>query len=153
MDIYELIEQLENEFDASKSFLWSKKSLVDIKKCAELVSNLKRSLPDAITEATYLLAQKDKIIDDAKRSAEKTLIEANYRAEQIVNESVLVEKAEAEAKAILSDAQNKAEHMELNVKSNVDKMLKSIEDYLMENLMIVRNNREELSGSLKKKKN
>jgi len=152
MNIYELIEQLEDEFDTSKSFLWSKKSLVDIKKCAELVSELKRALPDAITEASYLLAQRDKILEDAKKSAEKTLAEANYRAEQLVNESSLVVKAENEARALVQDAQNKAEHFSNNAKCNVDKMLKSIEDYLMENLMIVRNNREELAGGLKKKK-
>lgn len=151
MNIYEIIEQLEDEFDASKNFLWSKKSLVDIKKCAELVSELKRALPDAITEASYLLAQRDKILEDAKKNADKTIQEATYRAEQIVNESALVVKAENEARALIQDAQNKSEHFTQNAKCNVDKMLKSIEDYLMENLMIVRNNREELAGGLKKK--
>ncbi|MBQ9790816.1 MAG: hypothetical protein IJW24_04425 [Clostridia bacterium] len=33
-------------------------------------------------------------------------------------------------------------------KSNLDKMLKSVEDYLTQNLHVVRNNREELNGSL-----
>ena len=63
----------------------------------------------------------------------------------------LVVKAENEARALIQDAQNKSEHFTQNAKCNVDKMLKSIEDYLMENLMIVRNNREELAGGLKKK--
>lgn len=151
MDIYELIDQLEAEFDTSKSFLWSKKSLVDIRRCGDLVSRLKRSLPTAISEATYMLAKKDKILEEAKQRAESIVKDATIKAQAILDENRIKEQAEAEAQEIVLNAQSKAEHFSDNAKCNVDKMLKSIEDYLLENLMIVRNNREELAGSLKKK--
>ena len=62
MDIIQIIDELEQEFINSKNFLWSKKSLVDMEKCATLVAELKSSLPIAIQEARYVLSKKEQII-------------------------------------------------------------------------------------------
>lgn len=149
MDIKVIIEELEKELSESKNFLFNKKkALVNMDKCGSLVEELKHSLPPAIQEANYILGQKDKILSQAKLQAEQTLKEAEIRVEQLLSESELVRKAEIEAEEILDNANKKANQMMAAVKSNIDRMLKSVEDYLMENLSIVRSNREELNGSI-----
>ncbi len=149
MDIRVIIEELEKELTESKNFVFNKKkALVNMDKCGSLIEELKHSLPTAIQEANYILGQKDKILLQAKQQAENTLKEAEIRVEQLVSESSLVRKAEDEAEEILDNATKKANQMMAVVKSNIDKMLKSVEDYLMENLNIVRSNREELNGSI-----
>lgn len=149
MDIKVIIEELEKELSDSKNFMFNKKkAVVNMEKCGSLIEELKHSLPPAIQEANYILGQKDKILMQAKEQAENTLREAEIRVEQLLSESSLVRKAENEAEEILDTANKKANQMMAAVKSNIDKMLKSVEDYLMENLNIVRSNREELNGSL-----
>ena len=144
MDINQIIEELEAELVKSKNFLWNKKN----DKCMALVDELKRNLPTALKEASYLLSQRDKILFQAQESAKKTIAEAEQRAEHIVSESELVKRAEEEADEIVETANRRTSQMYAATKSNLDKMLKSVEDYLTENLHIVRNNREELNGTL-----
>ena len=52
MDINQIIEELEAELVKSKNFLWNKKN----DKCMALVDELKRNLPTALKEASYLLS-------------------------------------------------------------------------------------------------
>ena len=149
MDIKVIIEELEKELSESKNFLFNKKkSLVNMDKCGALIEELKHSLPPAIQEANYILGQKDKILQQAREQAENTLKEAEIRVEQLVSESSLVRKAEEEAEELMDATTKKCNQMMAAVKSNIDKMLKSVENYLMENLTIVRNNREELNGAI-----
>ncbi len=152
MDILQLIEELEDEFSKGKNFLWSKKSLVNLERCAELIDELKRSLPTAIQESRYILSQKDKILSQAKEMSEKTIKEAELRAEQLVSESNLIKQSEEEAQEIVDNANKRCNQLYNVTRENIDKMLKAVEDYLLENLHVVRNNREELNGGLFKNK-
>ena len=148
MDILQLIEELEDEFSKGKNFLWSKKSLVNLDRCAELIDELKRSLPSAIQESRYILTQKEKILSQAKEMGERTIKEAELRAEQLVSESSLIKKTEEEAQEMMDNANKKCSQLYNVTKENIDRLLKSVEDYLLENLHVVRNNREELNGGL-----
>lgn len=148
MTIYELIETLENELIGSKNLLFSKRGAVDIEKCEQLVSDIKKELPNAIQEATYLLAQKDKIIYNAEESAKKIIKNAESNASLILNELEIQKYAEERANSLIEQAEKQCEIKQNIVKNNIDKLLKSIEDYLKENLHIVRNNREELAGTI-----
>lgn len=152
MDIIQLIEELEQEFSQGKNFLWSKKSLVNLERCAELIDELKQNLPTALQEARYMLSQKETILANANELANKTIKEAELRAEQLVGESELVKKAEDEAEEILDNANKRCNHLMNVTRENIDKMLKAVEDYLLENLHIVRSNREELNNVFAKKK-
>lgn len=152
MDIIQLIEELEDEFSKGKNFLWSKKSLVNLERCAELIDELKRSLPTAIQEASYILSQKEKILTQAKETADRTIKEAEIKAEQLVGESDLVKKSEEEAEEIIENANKRCGQLFNVTKENIDKMLKAVEDYLLENLHIVKNNREELNNAINKNK-
>ena len=143
-DINALIEELEEEFAKSKSGLFGKKA--NMEKCEELIEELKRTVPSAIQEATYILSQRDKIIDQAKEMAEKTLKEAEIRAEQLLSEGELIKKSEEEAEEIVDNAEKRANQLFAVTRDNIDKMLKSVEDYLMQNLSVVRSNREELNN-------
>ena len=151
MDIIQLIEELEQEFSQGKNFLWSKKSLVNLERCAELIDELKVNLPTALQEARYVLSQKETIIANANELADKTIKEAELRAEQLVGESELIKKSEEEAQEILDNANKRCNHLMNVTRENIDKMLKAVEDYLLENLHIVRSNREELSNVFTKK--
>ena len=148
MDINQLLEELELEFAQGKNVLWSKKSLVNLDRCVELIDELKRNLPSAIQEASYVLSQRDKILSQAKETANRTIKEAEMRAEQLISESELIKKSEEEAREIQENANKRCSQLYNVTKENIDKMLKSVEDYLLENLHIVRNNREELNGGL-----
>ena len=83
MDIVQIISELEHEFVNSKNFLWSKKTLVNMDRCASLIAEIKANLPTAIQEATYVLSKKEQIMNNAQAEAKRTIAEAEFRAEQL----------------------------------------------------------------------
>ena len=143
-DINALIDELQEEFAKSKSGLFGKKA--NMERCEELIEELKRSMPAEIQEASYVLSKRDKILEQAKEMAEKTLKEAEVRAEQLLSDSELIKKSEDEADEIVENAEKRANQLYAVTRENIDKLLKSVEDYLLQNLHVVRTNREELSN-------
>ncbi|MBR7172432.1 MAG: hypothetical protein IKD36_01425 [Clostridia bacterium] len=148
MDIVQIITELEQEFVNSKNFLWSKKTLVNMDRCASLIAELKANLPTAIQEATYVLSKKEQIMNNAHAEAKRTVAEAEFRAEQLVSSSEIFKKSEQAAQELMDKTNKKCNQLYLVTKENVDKMLKSVEMYLDENLNIVRRNRDELERTI-----
>lgn len=148
MDVIQIIDELEQEFVSSKNFLWSKKTLVNMDRCASLIAELKANLPSAIQEASYVLSKKEQIIANANDEANKIIADARYRADQIVNGSDLVKQSEQQAGKILNDATRKCSDLYNITRNNIDKMLKSVETYLDQNLLVLRRNRDELDSAI-----
>lgn len=145
MDIRQIIENLSEEFYKGKSFLWGKKALVNLQKCEELIEELRKKLPTSISEANYVLTKRDKIIENAKTQADEILCKARAEAALMISNSTIVKESKAHAINVIEKAGKEAQFIEVNSKENIDKMLKSIEDYLIQNLNIVKSNREELA--------
>ncbi len=153
MDIVQIIDELEQEFIGSKNFLWSKKSLINMDKFASLLADLKANLPEAVQEASYVLSKKEQILNNAKAEARKTIAEAEFRAEQLVSSSEIFKKSEREAAELMESTNRKCAELYNVTKSNIDKMLKSVDSYLEQNLQIVRQNRSELEIAINKIQN
>ncbi len=148
MDIIQIIDELEQEFVNSKNFLWSKKSLVDMDKCAALVAELKANLPNAIQEARYVLSKKEKILSEAQAEQARVLEETKKQAHHLITTSEIAKQSEKYADELVEKANKKCEQLFLITKENIDKMLKSVETYLDQNLNVVRRNRDELENAI-----
>ena len=148
MDINQIIDALEREFANSKNFLWSKKTLVNMDKCASLIAEIRANLPQAIQEASYVLSKKDQILNNAQAEAKHIIAEAEYRAEQLVSSSEVKKRSEKIADETIQRASKKCDQLFAVTKENVDKLLKSVELYLDQNLDVVRRNRDELDTAI-----
>ncbi len=153
MDIVQIINDLEQEFVRSKNFLWSKKTLVNMEKCAALIAELKANLPSSIQEASYVLSKKDQILNNATASAKKIIAEAEYRAEQLVSSSEVFKKSELEAKELIKSAERKCDELFAVTRQNIDGLLQSVQGYLDQNVRLVKNNRDELNRTIISLKN
>lgn len=148
MDINQIIDALEREFANSKNFLWSKKTLVNMDKCASLIAEIRANLPQAIQEASYVLSKKEQILNNAQAEAKHIVAEAEYRAEQLVSSSEIKKRSERIADETLQRATRKCDQLFAVTKENVDKLLKSVELYLDQNLDVVKRNRDELDMAI-----
>lgn len=148
MDISQIIDALEREFANSKNFLWSKKTLVNMDKCASLIAEIRANLPQAIQEASYVLSKKDQILNNAQAEAKHIIAEAEYRAEQLVSSSEIKKRSEKIADETMQRATKKCDQLFAVTKENVDKLLKSVELYLDQNLDVVKRNRDELDNAI-----
>ena len=148
MDINQIIDALEREFANSKNFLFTKKTLVNMDKCASLIAEIRANLPQAIQEASYVLSKKEQILNNAQAEAKHIVAEAEYRAEQLVSSSEIKKRSERIADETVQRANRKCDQLFAVTKENVDKLLKSVELYLDQNLDVVKRNRDELDMAI-----
>lgn len=150
MDIVQVIDELEREFVNSKNFLWSKKTLVNLDKCASLIAELKSKLPEAVQEANYIISKKEQILNNATAQARKIEAEAEFRAEQLVTGSEIFRRSEQEASELIENAQHKCAELYAVTRENIDKMLSAVEQSISQDLLMVKGNRKELESTLRK---
>ena len=150
MDILQIIDEIDQEFVNSKNFLWSKKSLVNMDRLASLIAELKANLPDSIQEASYILSKKEQILNNANAEARKTIAEAEFRAEQLVSSSKIVKKSEEEAAEIIARTNKKCAELYSVTKENIDRMLASVENFIEQDLQMVRQNHADLDVTISK---
>ncbi len=148
MDINQIIDALEREFANSKNFLFTKKTLVNMDKCASLIAEIRANLPQAIQEASYVLSKKEQILNNAQAEAKHIVAEAEYRAEQLISSSEIKKRSERIADETVQRATRKCDQLFAVTKENVDKLLKSVELYLDQNLDVVKRNRDELDMAI-----
>ena len=146
MELNSILEELKEELISQKGFLWSKKNKDSITKCLSLVDDVQMNLPSALQEATFIITQKQKILAAAQDAANKIVAEATQKAQELTAENAITKQAQIEAEAMVGNANKRCNQLYSSTRDNIDKMLKAIEDYLTDNLHVVRNNREELAG-------
>ena len=117
-------------------------------KCASLIAEIRANLPQAIQEASYVLSKKDQLLNNAQAEAKHIVAEAEYRAEQLVSSSEIKKRSERIAEEMVQRATKKCDQLFAVTKENVDKLLKSVELYLDQNLDVVRRNRDELDTAI-----
>ncbi len=145
MDILKLLDEMESELTDKKG-LFSKK--VDIGRCVDILYEMKRVFPESIREADYIVANKNKILENADNVAKNTIREAEERAEHIIDNSELIKRAEIEAKNIIDTGYMQCDTLVDRTKAHLDSMFKDIEQFLLSTLTMIRNNREELRGAM-----
>lgn len=151
-DVIGLIEQLENNLASARNAMFSRKVVVDAEECLDLIARLKNCMPQSIHEAESLVSRAETIISNAEMRAQKIVREAEMRAEQIVSESELLKRAEEEGESIRQEARQFNDTIKNNARIYVDSLFEDVEKFLADSISTVRNNREELRGSLIKDK-
>jgi len=146
MDLNDKIEELKEELISQKGFLWSKKNKDSITKCLNIIEEIKMALPSALQEAGYIVSQKQKILSSAQEAGNKIVADATLKAKQLVSQEKIVKEAQTEVENMVASTNKKCNQMYSSTKENIDRMLKSVEDYFAENLRVIRTNREELAG-------
>ncbi|MBQ7579129.1 MAG: hypothetical protein IJT25_01175 [Clostridia bacterium] len=146
MDLNDKIEELKEELISQRGFLWSKKNKDSITKCLNIIEDIKLNLPSALQEAGYILSQKQKILSSAQEAGNKIVADATMKAKQLLSEEKIYKEAQAEVENMVADANKRCNQLYSSTKENIDRMLKSVEDYFADNLHVIRNNREELAG-------
>ena len=75
MNIAVLLDYLQEELEAGSNMPFSQKTAVDSGKCLDLINDMRTTLPREITEAEGILNEKNNILYEAEREAEKIIAE------------------------------------------------------------------------------
>jgi hypothetical protein len=97
MDILHLVDRLEELFNDSRSVPFTHSVMVDEERILDIIDQMRVSIPEEIKKAQQLLAQRDRILAQAKEEADRTIALARDNRDQMVERDAIVDAARARA--------------------------------------------------------
>ncbi len=139
MDILHLVDRLEELFNESRSVPFTQSVMVDENRILDIIDQMRVSIPEEIKKAQQLLAQRDRIMAQAKEEADRTIAIAREKSGELVERDAIVEAARARAEQIMEQARLENEKTKRDADEYVLQSLTSVEAELDRILAQVRN--------------
>ena len=123
MDILHLIDRLEERFNESRAIPFTHNVVVDEEKMLDLIDQMRVAIPDEMKNAQQVMAQRDRILAQAQEEANRTLVLAREKGDQLL-----------EKDSIVQNAQTYAEQRATDIIGEADQSRRDADHYVMETL-------------------
>jgi len=144
MEIFTLLETLEEALEKSKTIPFSGKSLVDKEEFLDIIKEIRIKLPDELKQAKWVKEERARILVEANKEAEDIVKEAENRIISMIDEHEITRKAYEQKAQIIETANEMSREISKGTKDYADNLLEKIEVVLEDALKTVQNNRKEL---------
>jgi len=148
MDIMALIDRIEEALDAGRSVPLMRGRLVDIDKVYEIIDEIRGNFPDELKQARWIVKERQEMLEEAEKEANRILEEARDRADSMASEQEVVRRANEQAAAILDDSRAQEREIRLGAEDYADEMLANLEVNLGKLLTAVQRGRDRLQGKV-----
>ena len=149
MDIYVLLDQLEQLVNSSRKIRFSNKVMVDEDELLDLLDQLRTAVPDELRQAKRMLTEREKILSNAHAEADRLVHQAQEDASNIIENDKVVAAAQAQADMLLAQARESAEAVKVGADEYAVEVLRSLEQMMSNFLGHVRNGLAELEADRK----
>ncbi|HEY5549304.1 MAG TPA: ATPase [Coriobacteriia bacterium] len=148
MDVMALIDRIEESMDTGRSVPLMRGRLVDIEKVYEIIDEIRGNFPDELKQARWIVKERQEMLEEAEKEANRILEEARDRAESMASEQEVVRRAQEQAASILDDAKQAEREIRLGAEDYADEMLANLEVNLGKLLTAVQRGRDRLQGKV-----
>ena len=139
MDILNLVNKLEELFSQGRSFPFTHNVILNEDQMIDLIDQMRISIPEEIKRSQQILAQRDRILAQAKDEHDRMLEIANEKREQLISSHEITTEANNRAKQIISQAQTEAEVIKREADKYALESLKKLEIEMERSMAQVRN--------------
>jgi len=144
--LLDLIEQLEEIVDHSAKVPLTGKIMVDEETILEILDNIRSALPEEIREANRILADRDRLIENARAEGKMIVERAEKQAEQLLREDEIMAQSRAYAEELVEKAQQYSREVKLGALKYSDELLSDVASKLEQVFKTIQASREELSN-------
>jgi len=144
MEIFTLLETLEDILERSKQFPFSNKSIVDKEEILEIIKEIRLKFPEELKQAKWVKEERQRILLEAGKEAEEIVKEAENRIISMIDEHEITRKAYEQKAQIIETANEMSREISKGTRDYADNILLNLESSLGEALQTVQNNRREL---------
>lgn len=148
MDIMALIDRIEELVDNGRAVPLTGSKMVDPEKVYEIIDEIRAQFPDELKQARWIVKERQEMLEEAEKEANRILEEARDRAQAIASEQEIVKLSEQQAAAIMDDARTKEREIRLGAEDYADEMLANLEVNLGKLLTAVQRGRDRLQGKV-----
>ena len=148
MDIMALVDRIEESMDAGRSVPLSRGRLIDTDKVYEIIDEIRGSFPDELKQARWIVKERQEMLEEAEKEANRILEEARDRADAMASDQEIVRRANEQAASIMDDARQQEREIRLGAEDYADEMLANLEVNLGKLLTAVQRGRDRLQGKV-----
>lgn len=146
MDAQAKLDEIVGMVESAKSMPLSASVLVNKAEMLALLDELRGALPEELREAQWVIKDRDEVIDQGRKEAERIIADARTEQARLVSRTEVMQSATKEAERVLADAKESARQMRLEVEDYVDAKLANFEVVLHKTLGAVERGRDKLRG-------
>ncbi len=146
MDVLVLIDKLDDLVHNSKQVPLTDQVRVDKEEIYDLLDQMRATIPEEIKQARWIVKERQEMLAEAKREAERILVEARERQDQLIAEQEVTREAERAAEDIIEDARAREREIRLGAEDYADDVLHSLEENLSKFISAVQRGRDRLAG-------
>lgn len=131
MEILRLLDELEDMAAAGERWYcrFLGRTVLDADDLFDLISQMRASLPQEMTEASQLARDRDRILEEAHEQRAKILEAAREQAQLMTSNDELVKQAEAKAEEIVQEAEVEADHIRSEAEAWARSVVERLENY------------------------
>ncbi len=144
MEIFTLLEALEDMLDKSRSIPFSSKCIVNKEEILDIIKEIRLKLPDELKQAKWVKEERQRILVEAQNEADEIIKEAENRIISMIDEHEITKKAYEKKVEIIETANEMSREIKNGTEDYADGVLAGIEVALEDALKIIKNNRKEL---------
>lgn len=148
MDVQERLDELTVLVEDAKSMPLSASCIVNRTQVLDLIEEIRQLLPESVHRADELLADREAVVQDGRREADRILERARSEADRMVSEHEVYLAAVAEAEALRRDTLEDAARMRRETDDYIDSKLATFEITLHKTLQAVDRGRERLRSQM-----
>jgi len=130
MDILQLIDRLEELFNAAKAVPFTHNVVVDEDRMLELIDQMRIAIPEEVKKAQQVMAQRDRVMAQAQEEANRTLQLSRDKAEQMVQKDMIMQESQRRADQIVAQARAEAEATRIDADNYVVDTLMQLQDQI-----------------------
>ena len=128
MEIYTILEQMEELLEKAKKVPFSEKVVIEKEEIANLIKEIRLSMPDEIKQAKWIKEERERIIAETQKDADNIIKEAENRIISMIDEHEITKKAYEKKDEIIEDANNMHRETIQRANNYVDGVLANIEN-------------------------
>lgn len=144
MEIFTLLETLEEMLESSRTLPFSGKCVVEKEEILEIIKEIRIKLPDELKQAKWVKEERGRILVEAQKEADDIVKEAENRIISMIDEHEITRKAYEQKAQIIETANEMSREISKGTKDYADNLLEKLEVVLEDALKTVQNNRKEL---------
>lgn len=143
MEIFTLLETIEDILERGKTIPFSSKGIVDKEELLEIIKEIRLKLPDELKQAKWVKEERQRILLEAQKEADEIVKEAENRIIAMIDEHEITRKAYDQKNQIIETANEMSREISNGTKEYADNLLEGTESVLTDTLLNVQSNMNE----------
>ena len=148
MDVQERLDELGVLIEDAKSMPLSASCIVNRSQVLDLIEEIRQLLPESVHRADELLADREAVVQDGRREADRILERARAESDRLVSEHEVYLSAVDEANALTRATADETARMRKETDDYIDAKLATFEITLHKTLQTVDRGRDRLRAQM-----